>query len=84
MKNFGKTAIDKVTGFKGIIVAKTIYMYGCSQYCLMPKVDADGKRREGEWFDEGRLDILEDEEYIAPNSVKGEIDGCEIREHPLI
>ena len=54
MKNLGKNATDKITGFKGIVTAKAMYLYGCAQYLLTPPVDSTGKRQEGEWFDEGR------------------------------
>lgn len=80
MENFGKKATDKVTGFTGVITAKTLYMYGCAQYLLTPKVDKDGKRQAGEWFDEGRIEIAEEE--INPDSVKAEKNGCEFREYP--
>lgn len=80
MENFGKKATDKVTGFTGIITAKALYMYGCAQYLLTPKVDKDGKRQDGEWFDEGRIEIAGAE--INPDSVKAENNGCEVREYP--
>ena len=80
MENFGKKATDKVTGFTGVITAKALYMYGCAQYLLMPRVDKDGKRQDGEWFDEGRIEIAGDE--INPDSVKAEKNGCESREYP--
>jgi hypothetical protein len=80
MENFGKKATDKVTGFTGIITAKALYMYGCSQYLLNPKVDKEGKLQEGEWFDEGRIKIIKDE--INPESVKVKENGCEYRDHP--
>lgn len=80
MKNFGKKAKDKVTGFKGIITARIDYMYGCAQYCLTPEIDKEGKKKEGEWFDEGRIEIIG--KGINPDSVKAEKGGCEFREHP--
>jgi hypothetical protein len=79
-KKFGKRANDKVTGFEGIITAKAVYMYGCTQYLITPKVDKDGKKADGEWFDEGRIKILKKE--MEPKSVEGEKPGCEFREHP--
>ena len=80
MENFGKKAKDKVTGFEGIITAKCLYMYGCSQYLLTPQIDKDGKKRDGEWFDEGRIETFE--EVINPESVKAEKNGCDTREYP--
>ena len=80
MEKFGKKAKDKVTGFEGTITAKCLYMYGCSQYLLTPQIDKDGKKRDGEWFDEGRIETYE--EVINPESVKVEKNGCDTREYP--
>ncbi len=80
MKNFGKKGRDKITGFTGVITAKIDYMYGCSQYCLTPEIDKDGKRVDGEYFDEGRIEILE--QVVTPESVKAEKNGCDKREYP--
>ncbi len=52
----GKKAKDKITQFEGIITAKIIYVYGCNQYCIVPPVK-DGEIKEGQWFDEGRIEI---------------------------
>lgn len=79
MENFGKKGKDKVTGFEGIITAKAYFMYGCAQYGLCPPVDNEGKRRDLEYFDEGRIEILEP--VINPESVKVEKNGCEKREY---
>lgn len=80
MENFGKKAKDKVTGFEGIITGKIYYMYGCSQYLLTPSVDKDGKKQNGEWFDEGRVQVFE--MAVEPESVKVEKGGCDTREYP--
>lgn len=80
MENFGKKGTDKVTGFKGIITGKIYYMYGCAQYLLTPPIDKDGKKQDGEWFDEGRIEI--GELAVHPKSVQVEVGGCEFREHP--
>lgn len=77
---FGKYAKDKITGFAGIVSAKCEYMYGCNQYCLTPKVDKEGKRQNMEWFDEGRIEVIN--EGIDPDTVKVKENGCECREHP--
>lgn len=79
MKNLGKKAKDKITGFEGIIIGKCIYLYGCAQYGINPKVDKEGKKQELGWFDEGRVQIVGD--GIAPEEVRVEENGCENREH---
>ena len=80
MKNFGKQARDKVSGFTGIVTSKHIYMYGCTQYGLDPGVNKDGKLQRKEFFDEGRLEVFE--EVVNPDSVKAEKNGCDYRERP--
>lgn len=81
MKNFGKLAKDKITGFEGIITSKHYYITGCAQYGLQPKIDKDGKVPDSRYFDEGRVEILESEQ-ILPESVQAEDNGCDFRERP--
>jgi hypothetical protein len=77
---FGKKAKDKVTGFVGTITGKIEWMYGCNQYCIVPSVDKDGKLGDGNWFDEGRIEIIEDS--IDPESVKAEKNGADWHNMP--
>lgn len=81
MEKLGKKAKDKITGFEGIITSKHIYLFGCAQYALTPSVDKDGKCQDTKYFDEGRLQIL-NEGGIEPSEVQAEDPGCEFREHP--
>ena len=58
MIELGQKARDKITGFAGIITGRAQYLYGCDQYVLAPPVkEADGKIEQGQWFDEGRIEI---------------------------
>jgi hypothetical protein len=52
---FGTTAKDQITGFSGVVTGRTEYISGCTQVLLQPKMGKDGKRPDGEWFDEQRL-----------------------------
>jgi len=72
---FGKKAKDQITGFEGIITGKSVWMYGCNQYCLTPPVDKDGKLPDGKWFDEGRLVVISSS--INPESVKAKKNGAD-------
>ena len=58
MIRLGLEVKDKITGFTGIVTARINYLTGCDRYAVTPPVDKDGKVRDGEWFDEGRLMIL--------------------------
>jgi hypothetical protein len=47
----------KVTGFKGIAVARIVYLNGCIQYCVKPKANLkEGKMIDGEYIDVGQLE----------------------------
>lgn len=72
-KLFGKMVRDKVTGFTGIAIGKTKWMFGCDQYCVSPLVDNDGKKRDSEWFDKGRIEIIG--EGVVPEEVQSEKPG---------
>ena len=73
MKNLGKEAKDKITGFEGIIIGKINYLFGCAQYGIAPRVKEDGKVNDTNWFDEGRIEIIGN--GIAPEEVKVEKNG---------
>ena len=72
---FGKLCRDKVTGFKGVCTGKITWMYGCDQYCLTPRVKEgeENKLGSGEWFDDGRVEIIE--ECVKPQEVRVKKNG---------
>lgn len=58
-------AKDKISGFKGVIIARTAHLFGCAQYGLAPQeLSADGTPRPTEYFDESRIEILDETEAI--------------------
>lgn len=65
----GSKAKDKITGFEGTIAARSNHITGCDTYGLCPTVDKDGKTRDWGWFDEGRIELL-DEPAITTDDVK--------------
>ena len=76
----GSKAKDKITAFEGILTAKVVYLYGCSQYCISPQVLSDGKMLDGNYFDEGRIEIIGN--GILPEEVKGSSNGGSNRDCP--
>ena len=53
-----KEVKDILTGFKGIIMARTEYTTGCIQYGLgSQKLNKDGDIPEWKWFDQSRLTL---------------------------
>ena len=56
MIKIGQMGKDSITGFKGLAMGRAEYLTGCTQILLTPTaLDKDGKRRDGEWFDEQRI-----------------------------
>jgi hypothetical protein len=53
-------ARDSLTGFRGIVTARTEYLYGVPQVCIVPKQLQDGLPITGQWFEESRV-VVEDE-----------------------
>ena len=72
IRKLGFRAVDRVTGFKGVIDSVGFDAYGCVQFALKPPVDKDGNPSSGHWFDVTRLDIDESERVIElPNFEAG-------------
>lgn len=55
----GKEVTDRVTGFRGTVTGVAVYLAGCHQACIFPKVGADGKLPEATWLDCARLELSE-------------------------
>ena len=58
MSELGKLVQDKVTGMEGIATGLCVYMNGCTQYLVEPKVDKEGKKVKGEWVDAVQINVL--------------------------
>ena len=71
MIKLGQKVQDKVTGFTGVATARIEYINGCVQYCVKPKVGADGKMVEGEYLDQQQLEVLSDEVKIKSSETGG-------------
>lgn len=56
---------DKVTGFVGIATGRVEYITGCNQVLVSPPVKQDGDLPDSKWFDEQRMEVLE-EDFISP------------------
>lgn len=56
----GQRYKDAVTGFIGVAVEKADHINGCLQYALQPPTKEDGSKREAEWFDFQRLELVDE------------------------
>ena len=60
MIKLGSLVKDSFTGFTGIATAYTEWLYGCTRICIEPKELKDGKPIEAQWFDEQRVEVIEE------------------------
>ena len=61
----GKEYIDPITGFTGVAVCRTTYLYGCDRIGLQAKVTKEGKVPPFEYFDELQLQKKEPNKRIG-------------------
>lgn len=50
---------DRITGFKGIAIARTEWLNGCVRLTVQPQELKDGKPIDAQAFDEEQLALLE-------------------------
>lgn len=67
----GQECKDKISGFKGMAVGRSDYLYGCSHICLQPKVGKDGKLPDSKWFDEPQVDVVGKKKIKGGNKTVG-------------
>lgn len=58
MLNLGDRVRDKITGYTGIIMARTEWLYGCNRYIVQAEALHDGKPVEHQAFDEPQLEVV--------------------------
>ncbi len=56
----GKKVKDIITGFEGIVTGRAQYITGCDQLLVQP-ISKSGEYIEGRWFDDMRLDVVDDD-----------------------
>lgn len=58
--SFGDVAKDKITGFQGVIVARTRFLSNVDRLSIQPRgLDKEGKPIKPRGFDEGSLEFVE-------------------------
>lgn len=64
MIQLGQKARDVISNFEGVVTGVAEYLTGCRQL-LLSRGDDTG-RPQGEWFDEDRLDLVDDARVELP------------------
>jgi len=65
MVKLGQEVIDPITGFRGIAVGRTDWLYGCARIGLQGKLNKDGTVPDVQWFDELQLEGEPPDEWIG-------------------
>lgn len=56
----GDTAMDPITGFRGVVIARTRWLQGCDRITLQPrKLTKDGMKTHSETFDAPGMVLIE-------------------------
>jgi len=57
--NLGDEVKDKITGYKGVIRARSQYLTGCNTYGIQSqKLTKEEAPQDWKWFDEDQLSLL--------------------------
>ena len=68
----GDEVKDKITGFKGIAIARSIWLTGCDRITIQPKgLDKDGKIFEQATFDGGMIEVIGKKKHERKNNRTG-------------
>lgn len=63
---------DKITGFCGIAVGRTVWLNGCVRVGIqVPRVEKDGKIAEAIWLDEDQLQVVDPVSVLEQKSPSG-------------
>ena len=71
MIKLGKEAVDKVSGFKGIVVARHTFLNGCERYTVQPSTNEKGEMPDAHTFDEPQLKVLKKKEIKSESKRPG-------------
>ena len=73
MVKLGQEVKDRITGFQGIAVGRTVFLQGCARILVQPPLDRDGKMIEAVSFDEPELEVIG--QGVLPKPKKDEPPG---------
>jgi len=65
MIKLGDIAKDTVTGFQGVVIGRSTYLYNVDRLTLQPRELLDGKRQDSRSFDEPGVEFVSHSEVKA-------------------
>lgn len=66
----GSKVKDKVTGFKGVAVARCVYLNGCVQFEVEPLQLKDGVPQKSFWLDEPRVILIPKRKLVKAKPIQ--------------
>jgi hypothetical protein len=64
----GSRVRDRISGFSGIVVARAIWLNGCTRVGIQSEVLCEGKPLEPQWFDEPQVDVVPEQPAESPSA----------------
>jgi len=56
----GAKVKDTLSGFTGVVIARSEHMTGCNQVFVLPESDKANEMKDGNWIDIERIELIED------------------------
>ncbi len=75
MIQLGSLVKDKISGFQGVAVCRSVFLNGCVRISIQPPMDKDGKFVDERWFDEQQIEVLEAAAPVESRSTGGPVDS---------
>jgi hypothetical protein len=75
MINLGDSVRDEITGFEGVVLARTEYLYEATILRVHARKLNDGKIQEPVWLEEDRLEVIKESDVVGFRSIKGRVEA---------
>lgn len=66
----GSKVKDKITAFRGVAVARCVYLNGCVQFEIEPAQLKDGVPQKSYWLDVQRIELIKKRVAIKKKSIR--------------
>ena len=79
----GSKVRDNLTGFTGIATGRSEFQYGCARVLIEPQELKDGKPVEGQWFDEQRVELVQQKAPVVSAASSAKTGGPQNDPRPM-
>lgn len=60
----GSLVKDIVTGYKGVVIGRADFMYGCNRLGVLSETLVNGVPQQAYWFDEQRMEVVNENKAV--------------------